>query len=113
MRSHASWYLKGIPNGAKIRSKINQITNIKDSETLYKNNLIELTQEPNGVVILEEDKETSLKKGDIIIKIDDNDIKDIYYYNYYLNQYSKHEKVKITIKRNNKEKTILFIMCAC
>ena len=34
MRSHASWYLKGIPNGGKIRSKINQITNIKDFNQL-------------------------------------------------------------------------------
>jgi len=30
MRSHASWYLKGIPNGSKIRSKINQITSIEE-----------------------------------------------------------------------------------
>ena len=30
MRSHASWYLKGIPNGAKVRSKINQITKLED-----------------------------------------------------------------------------------
>lgn len=34
MRSHASWYLKGIPNGSKIRSKINTITNIKDFNEL-------------------------------------------------------------------------------
>ena len=34
MRSHASWYLKGIPNGSKIRSKINQITNINDFNQL-------------------------------------------------------------------------------
>ena len=34
MRSHASWYLKGIPNGSKIRSKINQITNIIDFNQL-------------------------------------------------------------------------------
>ncbi|MBE6138143.1 MAG: tRNA dihydrouridine synthase DusB [Firmicutes bacterium] len=34
MRSHASWYLKGIPNGAKIRSKINQITTTEEFEQL-------------------------------------------------------------------------------
>ena len=28
MRSHASWYLKGIPNGSKIRSKLNQVTTV-------------------------------------------------------------------------------------
>ena len=34
MRSHASWYLKGVPNGSKIRTKINQTTNIDDFNQL-------------------------------------------------------------------------------
>ena len=30
MRSHASWYLKGIPNASSLRSKINKVNTIED-----------------------------------------------------------------------------------
>ena len=87
-----------------------EIVDIKDSEVLYKNNLIDITKEPYGVVVLENDKETSLKKGDIILEIDNNKTKDINHYKHYLNIYSKNEKVNLKIKRNNKEKIIKVII---
>ena len=87
-----------------------EIVDIKDSETLYKNNLIDLTEEAYGVVVLNDNESSSLKKGDIILKIDNNLIKDINYYKYYLNKYSKDDKVKLKIKRDNKEKNINVIL---
>lgn len=87
-----------------------KIVDVKDSEELYKNNLIDITKEPYGVVVLETMKESSLKKGDIILEIDNNIIKNIDYYNHYINIYSKDTKVKLKIKRNDKEKTIEVIL---
>ena len=87
-----------------------KIVDVKDSEELYKNNLIDITKEPYGVVVLETMKESSLKKGDIILEIDNNIIKNIDYYNHYINIYSKDTKVKLMIKRNDKEKTIEVIL---
>ena len=87
-----------------------KIVDVKDSEELYKNNLIDITKEPYGVVVLETMKESSLQKGDIILEIDNNIIKNIDYYNHYINIYSKDTKVKLKIKRNDKEKTIEVIL---
>lgn len=87
-----------------------KIVDVKDSEELYKNKLIDITKEPYGVVVLETTKESSLKKGDIILEIDNNIIKNIDYYNHYINIYSKDTKVKLKIKRNDKEKTIEVIL---
>lgn len=95
-------------DGEVSKRKINnlEIVDIKDSEKLYKNDLINTTKEDYGVVVLKDNKDSSLKKGDIILEIDNNKINDIYYYNYYLNQYNKNEKITLTIKRNEKEKKI-------
>ena len=95
-------------DGEVSKRKINnlEIVDIKDSEKLYKNDLINTTKEDYGVVVLKDNKDSSLKKGDIILEIDNNKINDIYYYNYYLNQYKKNEKITLTIKRNEKEKKI-------
>lgn len=47
-----------------------------------------------------------LKKGDVIIKLDDYKIKDYKYLKYYLYRYRVGDKVKITYIRDGKEKTI-------
>ncbi len=100
--------LDEIEKGQVVERKINnvEIVDIKDSEKLYVNDLIEKTQEDQGVVVLNDDKDSSLKKGDVIVEIDNKEIKDINYYNYYLNQYKLNSKVKLKVKRNNKYKTI-------
>lgn len=83
-----------------------EVVDVKDSEVLYKNDLIDITKESYGVVVIKDDEKYSLKKGDIIIKINDKKVKDIDHYNLYLNHYSEGEKVSLKIKRNNIEKTI-------
>ena len=47
-----------------------------------------------------------LKKGDIIIKIDKTEVKNVAYLKYNLYKYSVNDKVKLTIYRNDAEKTI-------
>lgn len=47
-----------------------------------------------------------LKKGDVIIKLDDYRIKDYKYLKYYLYRYRVGDKVKITYIRDGKEKTV-------
>ena len=47
-----------------------------------------------------------LKKGDVIVKLDDYKIKDYKYLKYYLYRYRVGDKVKITYIRDGKEKTV-------
>ena len=83
-----------------------EIVDKTDSEILYSNGLIEKTSEKNGVIVIKDDEESNLKKGDVITKINNDEIMDIYYFNYYLNKYEKDDNIKLTIIRNNKEKII-------
>ena len=50
--------------------------------------------------------DAKLKKGDVITKLDDYNIKDYKYLNYYLYRYRVGDKVKITYIRGDKEKTV-------
>lgn len=86
------------------------IVDVKDSEILYKNNLIDITKENYGVAVVSSNENSPLKKGDIILEINDNKVKDIYHYEYYLNLYLKNDKIKLKIKRDKKEKIINVII---
>ena len=50
--------------------------------------------------------DAKLKKGDVITKLDDYNIKDYKYLKYYLYRYRVGDKVKITYIRDGKEKTV-------
>ena len=50
--------------------------------------------------------DAKLKKGDVITKLDDYNIKDYKYLKYYLYRYRVGDKVKITYIRGDKEKTV-------
>lgn len=50
--------------------------------------------------------DAKLKKGDVIIKLDDYNIKDYKYLKYYLYRYRVGDKVKLTYIRDGKEKTV-------
>lgn len=63
-----------------------------------------------GAVIVDVSKDSTaddagLKKGDVIIKLDDKEIDDYEYLKYYLYRYNVGDKVKITYIRNGKENT--------
>ena len=83
-----------------------KIADINDSEILYTSDLIEKFTDNEGVIILNDDKESGLKKGDIIIMINKMVIKDKKYFEYYINQFSKGETINLIIIRNNNRKKI-------
>lgn len=63
-----------------------------------------------GAVVVSVSKDSvadaaGLKKGDVIIKLDDYEISDYEYLKYYLYRYNVGDKVKITYIRNGKENT--------
>ena len=65
----------------------------------------------NGALITSVENDSTaadagLKKGDIITKIGDYDVKNYKYFRYYLYRYSVGDKVKFTYIRDGKEKTI-------
>ena len=49
---------------------------------------------------------SGLKKGDVILKIGDDVVKNYKYFRYYLYRHSVGEKVTITYNREGKEKTV-------
>ena len=83
-----------------------KIADINDSKILYTSDLIEKFTDNEGVIVLNDDKESGLKKGDIIIMINKMVIKDKKYFEYYINQSSKGETINLIIIRNNNRKKI-------
>lgn len=64
-----------------------------------------------GVIVTDVEAKSSadlsgLEKGDIITKVDDNEISSAAYLRYYLYKHKVGEEMKVTIIRNNKEMDI-------
>ncbi len=84
------------------------MANINDTKSIIKHD-IELPKDiTNGVIILNIDKNSNasnseLKKGDIIIKINNTEIKNTGYLKYELYQHKIGEEITITYLRDNKE----------
>lgn len=65
----------------------------------------------SGVIVTDVEKDSpadkgGLEAGDIIIKLGDDEVSSIAYLRYYLFQYSVGDKVKVTVNREGKEKTV-------
>ena len=99
--------IDGLEKGAVKLPKIGnaEIVDRTDSEKLYEKGLIEKTSELTGVIVIDDDKDSNLKKGDIIKELNNEVIIDYYYFEYYLNKYSKGDTIKLKILRDNKEIT--------
>ena len=83
------------------------MVNVSDSAALFRNH-IDDTNADYGVAITSIKKnsnasKSNLQKGDIIIKIEDTDIKDIAYLRYELYQHHKGDRIEITYLRNGKK----------
>lgn len=82
-----------------------KITESIDSSTLLKNN-IDINQDQEGIVVLE--TKGRLRKGDLIIKVDNNKVKDLLTLKCELYQFKEKDKVEITFIRNGiTRKTII------
>ncbi len=79
-----------------------KITESNDTSTLLKND-IDINQE-DGIIVLED--KLGLKKGDLIIKINGHEVKDMNTLKYELYQYKIKDRVGVTYIRNNIKKNI-------
>lgn len=102
--------LDELEKGTKIeRPKLGiDIANTNDTKSLIRHDIEIPKDTTKGVVILDIDKKSSaanseLKKGDIIIKINNNEIKNTGYLKYELFNHKIGEEITITYLRDNKE----------
>lgn len=80
-----------------------KITESIDTTTLLQNN-IDINQDNDGLVVLEKNK--GLKKGDVIIEVNGNKVKDLLTLKCELYQYKVKDKVELTYIRNGIKKKI-------
>ena len=84
------------------------IVNIDENKTLDKNKIKIDKKITKGIVIIDTkekgiSEKAALKKGDIIKEIDNIEIKNKAYFNYYLFKHKKNDNIKITYIRDGKE----------
>lgn len=104
-------YAKVIENGGKIERPVLGITmlNPTDIYSIYSSGL-NIDTNISGVIVSEVAEksaasEAGLRKGDIIVAIEDNKVSSIAELRYYLYKYKIGDKIKIKYNRNNKEQT--------
>ena len=110
---YAMSHAESLENGKKIEWPVLGISmvNVTDTMNLYRNGLNVDKNIKSGIVIADVSSgsgaaNAGLKKGDIITKIDDITVKDHAYLRYELYQHQAGDKIKLTIIRDGKEKTV-------
>ena len=110
---YAMSHAESLENGKKIEWPVLGISmvNVTDTMNLYRNGLNIDKNIKSGIVIADVSNgsgaaNAGLKKGDIITKIDDVTVKDHAYLRYELYQHQAGDKIKLTIIRDGKEKTV-------
>lgn len=104
---YAMSYIKYLENNEKIKyPELGvKITDSTDTTTLLKNN-IDINQDKYGIVVLE--TKNRLRKGDLIIKVDNNEVKDLLTLRSELYQFKIKDKVEVTFIRHGiTRKTII------
>ena len=86
------------------------MSNVTDTVTLYRNGILIDSDITKGAVVVSTTDgsgaaNAGLKKGDVIIKLDGNEIKDSAYLRYELYQHQAGDTIEITYIRDNKEHT--------
>lgn len=109
---YAMSHIDTLENGKKIVWPVLGIgmINVTDKAGVQNNDVSVPKNVKEGVIVLSIKENTgaadsSLKKGDIIIKINDNKVKDTAYLRYELYQHQSGDTIEITYIRNGKEKT--------
>ena len=109
----AMTYVEYLEKGEAIKRPMLGVSLIDKSETfgLYSYGIIIDRNSPDGVVVasVEENSPAAragLQKGDIITKMDDNEVTSRAQLRYNIYKYSIGDKVKVTYYRNGEEKTV-------
>ena len=109
---YAMSHIDSLEKGKKIEWPLLGVTMVNVTETtqLYKENITIDKSIKEGVVVISTAEGTGaakagLKKGDIIIKLDKNKVKDTAYLRYELYQHQAGDTIEITYIRNGKEQT--------
>ena len=103
---YAKGYMDDLEKGKTLKRPVLGISmsNIDDTSKLMRNNIDVNNKLKEGVVVLKTKENIPLKKGDIIIKINNNDTKDIAYLKYELYKHNPGDTIKVTYYRNNHKK---------
>ena len=109
---YAMSHVDALENRKKIQWPVLGIgmANLTDTTTLNKNNIRVSSKIKEGVVVIDVKEGTGaaksdLKKGDVIIKVDGNKIKNSAYLRYELYQYQAGDTIEMTYIRDEKERT--------
>ena len=110
---YAMNHATSLESGEKIQWPLLGIsmTNVNDTENLYRNNITVDSKIKEGVVVVDVAENTGaanagIKSGDIIIKINNTKVKDSAYLRYELYQYQAGDEITITLIRDGKEKEV-------
>jgi len=106
---YAMSHVDSLESGKKIEWPVLGINMANVTDSALASNISVPENLKSGVIVTDIKKgssasESDLKKGDIIIKIDDTNIKDTAYLRYELYQYQSGDTIEVTYLRNNKEK---------
>lgn len=110
---YAMKFIPMLEKGEKIERPLLGISmvNVNEKTTLKRyHNIVVDSKIEKGVVVIEIDekssvKNTSLQKGDVITKINDDDIENAAYLKYYLYQYKTGDTIELTYYRDGVYKT--------
>ncbi len=80
------------------------MANVNDTAALLRNDIPINIDVEEGVVVTSTEKSMNLKKGDIIIKVNNNKVKDIPTLRYEIYKYKSGDTIQLTFIRNNQEK---------
>lgn len=109
---YAMSHINSLENKQEIKWPVLGISmaNVSDKNTLYRFGLKVPDKLTNGVIVAEVKEGSAaygqLKVGDIVVKINDKETKDIAHLRYELYQHQAKDEIKLTVIRNGKEQTI-------
>lgn len=109
----ASSVIERLEKGEKIERPFLGVSMLdaNNSYGLYRNQIVLNKTYTTGVVLVEIEKNSvaskyGLKANDVILKIDNVEVKDSVYFRYLLYKYSIGDTINITYERNGKEETV-------
>lgn len=113
---YAMSHVESLEHGVKIKWPLLGIGMQEVTDSNLQTNNISLNNNiKEGVIVTDVKKNTGaekagIQKGDVIIKINDSNIKDIAYLKYELYQYQAGDTIEVTFIRNGRNKTVKVVL---